>query len=224
MPNHLPIPRLLILISVAMVLLISAAGQSGRRARKPATEPAPTPAATPTIAKPVEKPKPSLTVIVGMDTPDFYMTSNSPNPSSLLLSVVDRLEAHPLVRVASARAHMTRGDAVGRAKAEKEAFIVYVKLANLSMMRGSSDNTQFAVQYWVFTPTTAKVKTSGQTYLHAYRNRGVILNPRVPGLYGDPQLQQAGREAADRILDAFKLSSPDRRFPGQAGADVSASE
>jgi hypothetical protein len=44
-----------------------------------------------------------------------------------------------------------------------------------------------------------------------YRNKSVILNPRTSGIYGDYRLQQAAREAADRVLKAFHLRLADRR-------------
>ena len=210
-------------VSFALACVLNVAGQSGRRVKK--TVPAPVAASqtTPAIEKPTEKPKPAVTLFVGMERPDYFVTPRANGAASVLLSVVDRLGDHPSVKVDMARSDMTQSEAIRRARSEKEAYVVFLKLATDSM-RGSGEDTRVFVQYWVFSPTTAKLKTWGQTYPQTYRNSGVILNPRVPSIYGDYQLEQAGRDAADKILDAFKLNSPERRVPGQAGlADNSAS-
>ena len=157
------------------------------------------------------KPGPAVTFVIGMERPDYFVTPRATTSGTVLLSFTDRLQDHPSVKVEHVRADMSRGEAVQRARTEKVAYVVLLKLCADSM-RGSRDDSQIFIQYSVYSPVTAKVKTSGQTYPQSFRRKPVILDPRSPGIYGDYQMQQAAREAAERVLDVFKLSAPARRL------------
>jgi hypothetical protein len=199
-----------ITIVITLLCVLSVGAQSGRKVRK--TTPAPVPAPSPEIntPKPKEQPKPALTVVVGMERSYYFGSTASAGAGGVLLTMVDRLEDHPGVKVAHVGRDMTRSDAVRRARSEKEAYVI---LLELSFDRGASTSNgdQLRLSYWVYSPGTAKIKTSGQTYPQWYRNRSVILNPRTPNIYGDYQLEAASRDAAERILKAFHLHLPSER-------------
>ncbi|HEV2884341.1 MAG TPA: hypothetical protein VGW36_05750 [Pyrinomonadaceae bacterium] len=127
--------------------------------------------------------------------------------------MTDRLNDSPGVVVEQVQADMTRGEAVRRARTEKEAYVVLLELVVDRMSSSNSDNPQLCLQYWVFSPTTGKIKTSGATYSHTTRSGGVILTRRMPDVLRDHNLQQASREAAERILAAFKLQPDGSRIP-----------
>jgi hypothetical protein len=200
--------RLPLLSIVALLCVLAASAQSGRRIRKTTPAPAPVSEAMPAPDKPVAAPKPALTLIVGMDRDISYGNVQLTTYEDVLLACADRLNDNPAVEVVVASSEMGRGEAVKRAKAEKEAYVVWLQLRS-EIMRSADNNQNLLIEYSVFAPITAKVATSGQTYPQLTRNRGIILNPRTSGIFGDYKLQQAAREAAERILSA--LHHPVRR-------------
>ena len=128
--------------------------------------------------------------------------------SGVLRTCAGRLDDPESVRVETATRDISRADAILRAKAEKEAHVVWLELRpeTLSGRAGSNDDAyNVHVQYSVFAPTTAKQVTSGRVYPHAYRNRGVIIGPRTTGISGNYQLNRAAEEVAERILDHFHI-------------------
>ena len=196
-----------------------ACGQSGRRLPKAAATPAPTPAPEPAAAKPEEKQKPALKLILGADR--GYMAGiPSFLTSSAVKGCVDRLDAGPNVDVTVTHRDVTRGEAIKTAKAEKEAYVVWLRLASDRMRRDNQiELNELYLEYVVYTPTTAKIATSGRTYPAGYGRGGVIMNPGgIPGRnswpYMEQAIKQAGRAAAERILDALMAKLPPERVPG----------
>jgi hypothetical protein len=209
MLSHSPSSRVLstgLVIVFALTHASIGTGQSGTRGTKSPPAPVSLPKTTPPT-KPGEKPKPALTLIVGMGRSDTFGDPSVTSVGSVLLSFSDRLDDNPSVRVDQVRLDMSGSAAIHRARTEKEAYVVLLSLRTYSMVTGKSDNGQFCIQYWVFAPTTAKLKTWGQTSPQMSRNRGV--NPNSKNIYGDYELQKAAREAAERILAAFNLLTPD---------------
>lgn len=205
--------KLTLCLALLVIFASAVVAQSGRRVHKSTPAPVSTPEPTPT-PKPTEKPKPALTFIVGMDRYGGLNTIRLNSYGTVLQSFSERLGKSRSVEVKTASSEMSRGDAIKSAKAEKETYVILLQLqSEQASMSGSSNLTVF-IQYWVFAPTTAKVKTSGQTYPETYRNKSVILNPRSGSIYGDYQLQQAAREAADRVLDTFKIQASSDKLPG----------
>lgn len=212
MPNSSLLSRLLAVVFVfALLLAIAGAGisQSGRRA-KPKTAPVPTPepVATPATATPAEKPKAQITFIVGMDRFGDGAISLY-TYRSVLRYCVDRLNDGASIKAVTAKQEMSRSDAIKLAKADRESNVVYLQLRpdTLTDTRGTSTVTTFYLQYTVFAPTTAKIVASGQTYPQAYRARGVIVRPNSSG-NSDYELNQAAREAAERILKVVNVPAP----------------
>ncbi len=199
---------------LSLVLLVAfAAGvnpQSGRRLPKTAPTPAPepTPEAEP-VKKPASSREPELSLIVGIDDhntfhiPMYYT-------SSVFDGCTAALRDSGAVRLESANRNFNRGEAVHRAKAEKETYVVLLELELDTFGRrgglGNVNVDDLYISYSVFTPGTAKIKTSGRTYPQTHRRVGI----GVPGggrgaIYAEYLLKQASREAAERILDAFHI-------------------
>jgi hypothetical protein len=192
------------IVGLALVCGLSAVAQSGRRTKTSPPAAVPEPVESPTPTKAVEKPKPALTLIVGMQREDFG--PNMANLDVVLQAVCDRLNDNSAIQVEPVRRNINRGDAIGRAKAEKEAYVVFLEIETESTTAVAVRVTDIALQYSVFSPITAKLKAFGRTYPQAGRTRGVVVNPGRTGVYTDYQLQQAGRHAAEKILKAFDLS------------------
>jgi len=206
--------RSLALVTVPGLLVICAlivVAQSGRRAPKSAPIPAPTPESSPTPTAKKSLEKPALPLIVGIDPNDSFSNIPLYFTGSVLQSCVERLRDEPAVSVEVASRDMSRGDAVKRAKVEKEGYVVLLQLRLDSMASPTNANlSEVYVEYFVFAPTTAKQVTSGRTYQQAYRNRGVVVGPGTSGntVYAEYRLKQAAREAAERILHGVHISPP----------------
>jgi len=205
MSSRLSAHRLLVITIITLLSVAIAGAQSGRKSPKSAPLP-PVPMPIPEkTAAPVskEKAKPALTVLVGFDRMELYGSASMVDEDAALRALVDRLNDHAGVEVADTKQNMTRSEAVRAARAEKEAYVIYVEIT-LDQMDGD-----LRMSYWVYSPQTAKVKTSGRTYPQMYRNRGVILNPRS-AVYGR-QMEEAARDVAERILKAFQLHMSSER-------------
>jgi hypothetical protein len=212
MPSYQKALRIFVVSFVAglaLVCALNAAAQSGRRTKK--TTPAPVPVASqePTPSKAAEKAKPALTLIVGMERFD-NIGYNGPNQGTVVMAACDRLNDNPAVKVEQVQRNMNRSEAIRRAKAEKEAYVVLFELETDSRTAVTVTVTDLSLQYTVFSPTTAKLKAFGRTYPQATRKGGVIVSPGSDRIYGDYKLQQAARQAAEKILDAFHLSHDGR--------------
>jgi hypothetical protein len=161
----------------------------------------------------------SLTLIVGIER--YNTTGYIPLYfyDSVLSSCVDRLNDSRSVAVEIVERDMHRGAAVERAKGEKEAYVVWLQLqpdiAGVDRRTGGNLNDLY-VEYSVFEPTTAKQAAWGRTYQKTGRG-GVIRVPTIPGRgtgsYTEYLLQEAAREAAERILSALHVSLPPKTIP-----------
>lgn len=213
MPKHSQASRGLASAYCAALLAVCAlavVAQSGRRVRKPSAPlPVSTPEATPTPSAPVAKPKPAFIFIVALDKFGNFSRVSLNAYSGVLRSCAGRLSDSRSVKAEVSTQDTSRSDAVRQAKAEKEAYIVWLQLRpnNFSGQTGSGDDPNSVyVEYTVFAPTTAKQVTAGSTYPDAYRNKGVRLP--TSSTNGDYYLNQAARGAAERILDHFHLHLP----------------
>lgn len=189
--------------------------QSGRRVPKSKSAPPPEPQSVPAETKPAEKPRPALSFIIGIYRDSGFGNIPLYFSDSVLRACADRLDDYPSVEVDVAHRDVNRGEAVKRAKAEKEAYVVWMQLRADSMNANRGSNlSDVYIEYVVFTPTTAKVATSGRTYQQAFRSGGVIGLPRTSDATSEYSLKQAAREAAERILAAMKNHIPGDRVPG----------
>jgi hypothetical protein len=140
--------------------------------------------------------------VVGLDRNNGFANIPSYAYDGALRSFVERLAKSLVVEVGGTQSDMSRSDAIQKAKAEKEGLVVWLDLHFDSMTRsdqnsGSMDD--IVIDYFVFTPTTAKVATTGRTYTASQRNKGIITGSRT-GIYGDRYVNQAAEEAADRVF------------------------
>jgi hypothetical protein len=215
MLNHSTLLRTLA-AGFTLVFVLSCAStdlaQSGRHVRKPTPAPVSIPEPTPTPNASSEKPKPRFTFLAGLDRSDGFSDIPLYAYEGVLRRLTDRLAQAPLVQVGGRQSEMSRSNAIQKAKAEKEAYVVWLQLRADTTGSNTQNSLNIIIEYWVFAPTTAKVTTFGRTYTESQRNKG-ILSPRTASIYDDRYLNQAAQEAADRILAHFLLHAPPVRRP-----------
>jgi len=200
-----PVRPLLFLV-VFVLCTSSAIAQSGRRTNKPATSATPIPEPTPTVRTKAEE-KSDLAIILGLERDMFSGLGYYDHV--VLQSCADRLK-HASVAVDVSDRDLNRGDAVKRAKAEKDAFVVLLKIrSDTAIENPTPDPNDLSIEYVVFAPTTAKVVTTGHSYPGNVRKGGVSI-PVNPGrgnnaMYLEQLLRQAAQDAAERILNALHV-------------------
>lgn len=217
------LPRVFI-VGLAGALLLSAsitAAQSGRRGTKPPPISNPTPEPTPTSSKQAKNDRPELTLIVGIDKNSSFSGTATFYYDTVLRACVERLDDVRTVKVDVTQREMGRGDAVRRAKSEQEAYVVWLQLLPDTTgvnNRSLSNNEEFYIEYWIYTPKTAELKGSGRTYARAYaRKGGVVVGPPTGGrtspMYTEYLLKEAARDAAEEILKRFHIASGSDPIP-----------
>jgi len=194
-----------------MVCVLPINAQSGRRQPKTVSAaPVPTPSPEPTPT-PKEKPKSDLSILVGLDRSDTFSYYPSTYYSVVLDACSRRLSRGSDASVNTSD-HLTRGEAIKKAKSDKTTYVVLLRLVTTFIDRSQrSNDDEIELEYVVFSPLTAKIATSGRTYQNA-RTGPVIVRP--PGsssiLYREQLLKRAAENAADRILSALHLATPSR--------------
>jgi hypothetical protein len=212
MSHGSPFPRACAFIFATILAVncfAAAAAQSGRRATKPPPAPsAPLPEATPTPAVTSVQPKPVLQFVVGIDRYDSFSSVSIGTYNDVLRSCAQRLDEPSSVSVERVEHPISRSEATNRAKAEKNAYVVLLRVREdqMSSSRTGSPNNVY-IEYFVFAPTTAKVVSSGSAYP---RKRGIVPSSRPSSIYGDPEVIEAARTVANKILAALQMHVPSR--------------
>lgn len=179
--------------------------QSGRRHTQPpppAPVPTPTPEPTPSPKKP-EKESDSL-FFVGSDRNDAFLNIPLSYHDAALKGCVERLRSGTSASVDVTNKSFSRGEAIKKAKAETGSYVVLLTLKLDTMARSYDD---LVLEFVVFAPTTAKVVTTGRSFMTGSRAGPVVVAPggSTNGLYRERLLMQAGENAADRILKSVHL-------------------
>ena len=130
---------------------------------------------------------------------------------------VERLSQSELVK-ATRGAELNRKQASDIAKASADTYVLWFELDVDAIDGGrypvgSVPPQYLYVNYVVFTPGTGKSRTSGHVYQRQRGPGGMPLPLPGPqtGSSADYSLRYAGREMADRLLDALSLSHPPDR-------------
>jgi hypothetical protein len=186
---------------------LSVQAQSGRRQVKPppsAPVPTPTPEATPTPKK--EAKKDDLVFFVGADQNSSYQSLPLGYYDAVLQGCASRLRAGSSTSVDVSEKDVNRGEAIKKAKAETKAYVVWLDLKLDSMARSYDD---LILEYIVYAPETAKVVTSGHSYLRGQRAGPITVDPTggrgSSGIYRQELLKRMGEDAGDRIVKALHL-------------------
>ena len=206
--------QLLWLLSLALVSVITAQGQSGRRS----TGGSKTTTTAPSVSepKPVEKKptaEPQLQLLVGINGSSAFMSVPFHLHDTVLGECVRRLGEAEIVFARSAGNRMNRGDAAKTAKLETTRWVVVLEIVSIYADTGRQVNIEqdeLAVEYTVIEPGTGKTKRVGRTQQHIYKGSRdrISIPPTRPGDYSEYSIIQTAREAADRILAGFDIKVP----------------
>ena len=204
--------RLLTTAVVLALCVLTAHAQSGRRHTKPepaAPVPTPTPEPTPTPKK--EEKDSDLIFFIGADRSDGFASFPYSYYDAVVRGCADRLHSSS-AEVDATDQSVNRGDAIKRAKADTKTYVVLLSVKLDSMARSYDD---VIVEFVVFTPGTAKVALSGNSYPNSSR-AGPISVPRggsTNGMYREQLLRLAGEDVGNRILKSLHLDVQIPRKP-----------
>jgi hypothetical protein len=211
---------------VCAALLMSAAevaqAQSGRRIPKRPTSPDPLPPKSeePPIepSKPKDE-KPRIPVVVAKDT--RFSTGSTYWYDVAVQACLKRLSESASVEPRASR-EMNRKQASDLAKGSTDTYVVLLEFevdpsysSRTQDTMGQIDPRYIYINFTVFTPGTGKVKKSGNVYPVNRGIGGLPIPGRVPNSTAGAEymMQQAGRETADRVLDAIGAALPaERRY------------
>jgi hypothetical protein len=201
---------MLFLLLVA-ICAATAQAQSGRRQPKPPpAAPIPTPTPEPTPEPKAEQKDPELGFIIGSDRFGTYDNYPISYYDAAMRGCADRLRSGSSAAVSVAQGNMNRGEAIKKAKGETKTYVVWMRLVLDQMSSRSLDELE--IEFVVFAPETAKVVTTGRSYLNANRRGPVIVGPtsrgRTGALYREELIRRAGEDAGERILKALNLNIP----------------
>ena len=110
-----------------------------------------------------------------------------------------------------------RQEARERAKSESEAYVVLFQLEEDSYVEtvGRADSRRLVIKTYVYTPKVGDLKYADTIFQRPYRQTARIGGIPVPvptrGIERYPsqrELEQAARDAADRLLGRFHISPP----------------
>ncbi|HEX8150705.1 MAG TPA: hypothetical protein VF591_26210 [Pyrinomonadaceae bacterium] len=206
------------LVIAAAFCAAGADAQSGRKAQKPLGLPT-------EAAKPADPAKPAETkranalvnfVVVKDDTLSIGVDSLARDGVSA--AFVERLrQAGRDVEVKDG-GKGRRQEARERAKKEEAAYVVFFQLEETGMGTSDMDARGLTLRTYVYTPKTADLKYSDTMFQRPYQDTARIGGVRVPvpsrrveRYPSQRQLEQAARDAADRLLSRFQITPPPER-------------
>ncbi len=194
---------------IIVLCALSVQAQSGRRRTTPppaAPVPTPTPEPTPTPRKTDNEDE--LVFLLGADRYNSNVNIPFSYYDAVLNGCAERLRAGSSACVDVAGKDLSRGDAIKRAKSETKSYVIYLTL-NADTMGRRAD--ELILEYIVFAPVTAKIVTSGKSYMTGRRAGPVVIQPpntRNGALYREETLRIMGEDAGERILKALHLNMP----------------
>ncbi len=205
-----------LVVTITLVCTSTTNAQSGRRSSN-GQPTAPSVSGPKTVEKTPAK-APKLQLLVGVENRNPFVNVPYYLSDTVLDNCVRRLnEAAEINATASGRG-MTRADAGSRAKAEKEAYVVWLQIESDitdSSKQSKNGPDELYVRYTIFEPVTARIRQWGRTHQQIYKvGRGGVSTPTASKnspLYSEYALKQAAKEAAERILEAFEIKIRDEQ-------------
>ena len=189
--------------------------QSGRRTPKRASVPvSPTPPAEaetpePPVKSTAPKVEPQLSLIVATDKLGLSIGIPLYLHDAAINGFIERLR-QSLALSMTLDDKLNRREASDLAKAKKEVHVVWVQLEgetfDADAAMGRVNQRDMVVSYILFVQGTGKIKTQGRVYQRPYRG---VLSRRMPRgrSAAEYQLYEAGREAAERVMEALLRST-----------------
>lgn len=186
-----------------MLCALTALAQSGRRAKKSTPlPPVPTPEASPTPTPGKSAEKNALPILLGANTFDAFGNIPSYFRESVSRSCGDRLRQRAF-QVDLTPRDLTGSEAVKRAKAAKEGYVVLLELRSDKMgsERNASELSIIYINYHVYAAVTGKQVASGNVYQQG-TVRDIISGRGDSLALTEQRLKNAAQVAADRIFSA----------------------
>jgi len=230
-PNKSALLLLAALVALALCALARAAdaGAQSRRAPRPAATPtpSPTPEATPegeseSQPRGTRAKEPAVLVsLVLMEYDNPMMGLDYGARDDIWHEFTARLGKSRAVSVTQG-GKGSRGEARSRAKSESAAYVVLFEMEDEGGSMGDTgmgraDSRNLLLRTFVYAPKTGDLKFTDTVYQRPYRDSTTIGGVRVPLPTGtgrverypsQRQLEQAARDAADRLLSRFDVILP----------------
>jgi hypothetical protein len=208
-----------LLVVASLLLFLTAGGvraQSGRRAAKPASPSVPAP--TPQPERPAQPKTPTQPQISLLILSDISQNINFSivSPERIARWVGKRLRDAAALAVVEGES-VSRKDAINRAKAAKEGFIIFLQIDQMGYFTSAPGSARpnfddMRINYYVLEPVTGKAKNSGVVYMKDRTSIIGIGRGGLPVCYpgvsrDDYILIQASLEVASRIMNALSVSA-----------------
>ncbi len=203
-PSH-SCRAVVLFVAIAVMFVAVAQAQSGRRSAKSAD-------------KTEKLPPRKVSLLVSVEDRDQF--SNIPYylADSALDNCIDRLRDAAEISVSSSARGMSRAEAIHRAKAEKEIYVVWLQIVSdipVGTRQPKKGPDELYLRFTIFEPGDGKPKAEGRTHQGIYRMSGGGMSApnssRNNPIYSEYALKQAAREAADMVMRAFEVTPPEER-------------
>jgi hypothetical protein len=188
---------------------LTAFAQSGRRAKKSTPlPPVQTPEASPTPTPSKSPEQTAIPIMLGANSLDAFGNIPSYFRETVARSCGDRLRQRAF-HVDLTPRELTGSEAVKRAKAAKEGYVVLLELRSdrMGSDRNASELSIIYINYTVYAAVTGKQVTSGNVYQQAGLRD--IIGGRGDSIgITEQRLKNAAQMAADRIFSAVLKRQP----------------
>ncbi|MBV8857652.1 MAG: hypothetical protein JOZ02_12025 [Acidobacteria bacterium] len=204
------------LVLAAAFCAAGAGAQSGRKAQKPLGLPTEQPTPADPAAKPAEaKKQDPLVTLVVMKDDTLMMGFDSLAQDDVAAAFFERLKQSGRDVELKDGGKGRRNQARERAKKEEVAYVVFFQMDESSVGGTSADTRGVALRTYVYTPRTGDLKYSDTIFQRPYYDSARVGGVRVPvptrrveRYPSQFQLEQAARDAADRLLSRFSITPP----------------
>lgn len=216
--------------ALCVFALTTGAGAQSRRAPRPAATPTPEPTPTPeaTQGESESKPRGAASAKEPGVVVSFLILENDNPMMSLDYMARDDIWKEFLGRLGRSRAvsltqggKATRGEALKRAKLERESYVVLFQMEEEREMVGEAsmgrvDSRNLLLKTFVYAPQTGNLKYADTIFQRPYRDTARVGGVRIPvpgtrsieRYPSQRQLQQAARDAADKLMSHFSVIPP----------------
>jgi hypothetical protein len=230
--RHFGLPLLLLLVAfavcVAAVAASSAGAQSGRRKTAPLS-PVPTPTPAPeAVGESESESRPRRQVSTQLSLVVYQLDGTFGHvdfavQDAVMNGLMERLRRSKDLSASRADKRISRKEAQDIAKGDPASHVVLVELEDDIAVGGSrggvgqTDTRALAIKTYVYEPVTGTLKFVDHTSQRPYRQGTSIGGIRLPlpsprtrieRFPNELQLEQAARDAADRIMQRFNLRLP----------------
>jgi hypothetical protein len=217
-PSH---TRAAVFGAAALILAatFSAVAQSGRKAQKPLGLPTEQAKPADPAGKPAEtKQQDALVTFVVVKDDTLTIGVDTLAQEGVNRAFIERLRQVGRTVEVKDGGKGRRNEARERAKKEETAFVVFFQVDETGVMDPDltvRNTRELVLRTYVYTPKAGDLKYSDTLYQRPYQDSARIGGVRVPvptrrieRYPSQYQLEQAARDAADRLLSRFQITPP----------------